>query len=128
MTIGVRPPTVVDRSASGVSGGTVTDAGGTGGPSPTGAVRPPSIRFRPTIPAANAPTPTAPERMRNDRRDQSGISAGGAPVVDVSTALRERSRSMPRTHRPTPTDSAVAAATVEGSASGSPSEATNPTT
>src|SRR6185369_17806960 len=107
MTIGVRPATVVDRSASGVSGGTVTDAGGTAGPSPTGAVRPLSIRFRPTIPAANAPTPTALARMRNDRRDQSGITADRAAAPDAVTAPRDRSRSMPRTHRPAPTETAV---------------------
>ena len=95
----------------------MTDAGGTAGPSPTGAVRPLSIRFRPTIPAANAPTPTALDRMRNDRRDQSGISAVGRVRVGGrrrAKAPRERSRSMPRTHRPTPTEIAVEAATDRG--------------
>src|SRR4249920_1316788 len=105
MTIGVSPAIVVERSASADRPGTVTEAGGTAGPLPTGAVRCRSSRFRPTTPAATAPRPTPPARMRNDRRDQSGIWAT-APVLlpPAGTAARDRSISQPRTHRPAPTE------------------------
>ena len=50
------------------------------------------------------PTPTAPARMRNERRDQSGIVAGGAVPASAAhgTVALERSSSQPRTHRPAP--------------------------
>jgi hypothetical protein len=128
MMIGVRSAIDVARSWSGEIPGTVTEAGGIGGPSPTGAVLWRSSRFRPRTPAAIAATPTPPARMMNERRDQSGIRAAGRPSVVAAFDARERSRSQPRTQIPAPTEMAVAAAATPTLTSGSPSDATKPTT
>ena len=151
MTIGVRLATVVDRSSSGVRAGTVTDAGGMAGPDPTGATRWRSSSCRPAIPAITAATPTPPARIMNARRDQLGIVAGGRPrtddppvtareaaasgsprdrsdVVSASARPADRSSSQPSTSRPAPTDTAVLTIAISGTTSGSPSEATKPTT
>ena len=82
-------------------------------------------------PAATAPTPTAPARMMNARRDQSGMPASGdqgscahhagraarsgsdPPRGGVTTGL-EMSSSQPRTSRPAPTATAVATAAIAG--------------
>ena len=79
-------------------------------------------------PTATAPTPTAPARMMNARRDQSGMPALGRPrvlrasrgssgairpgsaVAVVVTTGAEMSSSQPRTSRPAPTATAVATA------------------
>ena len=134
MTMGVRLATVVDRSSSGVRAGTVTDAGGMGGPDPTGATRWRSSSCRPAIPATTAATPTPPARIMNARRDQSGIVAAGPArrdrslVAAAGAGAADRSSSQPSTSRPAPTDTAVLTIAISGTTSGSPSEATKPTT
>src|SRR6266513_1851942 len=130
MTMGVRLATVPDRSSSGVRAGTVTEAGGTAGPDPTGATRWRSSSCLPAIPATTAATPTLPARIMNARRDQFGIVAPGrartddppdtppaadalrpprdrSDVVPAPARLADRSSSQPSTSRPAPTETAV---------------------
>ena len=80
--------------------------------SPTGATRWRSRRVRPTTPTATAATPTPPARMRNDRRDQSGITATEPPADELGSRAPDPSSSQPRTHRPTPIETAAAAAAI----------------
>ena len=151
MTMGVRLGIVVERSSSGVRAGTVTDAGGMGGPDPIGATRWRSSSCLPAIPATTAATPTPPARIMNARRDQFGIVPVGPPrpedrpatprdpaalrsprdrpvAAPVPARLTDRSSNQPSTSRPAPTDTAVLTSASSGCTSGSPSEATKPTT
>ena len=67
--------------------------------------------------------------MRNERRDQSGIWAAaalGPPVRTTRPALLRGSQS--RSHRPIPTETAAATATMAGLATGSPRAAMKPIT
>ena len=81
---------------------------------------------RPTTPATTAAAVTPPARIRNDRLDQSGIAA--VPSVGCTGGSPMARSSQPRTHSPAPTEIPADVAPMAGLASGSPSDARNPTT
>src|SRR4051794_8317877 len=105
MTIGVRPGIDVARFWVASSAWTDTEAGGMAAAAPAGATRGRRSGFRPTKPATTAPAVREPARIMNERRDQSGITAGAAPAA----AADER--------RGAPPERAVAAAPRAGPSS-----------